>query len=83
MIGKRNPDFNLKQCSFEIEAQKKNCSRAVFFSKFGFPYSYTIESSFGIYRDRCITETDISKMGEDICQTTIDFITLLLQKSPE
>jgi hypothetical protein len=80
MISKRNADFNLTQCSFEIESQKKNCSRAVFFSKFGFPYSYTIESSFGIYRDRRITEIDVTRMGEDVCQVAVDFITLLLQK---
>lgn len=42
LISKRNNDFNLKQCNYRIDPQKKNCSRSIFYSKFNFSYSYTI-----------------------------------------
>ena len=43
-------------------------------------YSYTIESSFGLYRGRRITEKDVLKIGEDIFYSTVDFIELLLEQ---
>ncbi len=54
LIQGKNPDFSVKQSSFQIEANKKHCARSVFFERLGFPYSYTIESSFGIYNHRKI-----------------------------
>lgn len=49
----------------------------MFFNKMGFPYSYTIQSSFGIYQNRCVNEKDMIKIGSDIFQTTLQFIQLL------
>jgi cytosolic carboxypeptidase protein 2/3 len=59
LMSRRNPSFKLGQCGYELENAKKNCARAVFFNKLGFPYSYTIESSFGIYNEKPINEKDI------------------------
>jgi hypothetical protein len=70
-MSKRNGNFKLDQCNYEVQAYKKNCSRSVFFTKFGFPYSYTIESSFGIYNDKHITSSDVTKIGEDLCLTVV------------
>ena len=66
LMSKRNENFKLNQCSYEINPDKKYCSRSVFFSKLGFPYSYTIESSFGIYNNKNINETDVVQVGEDL-----------------
>ena len=67
----------MAQCSYEVSPQKKHCARAVFHSKFGFQYSYTIESSFGVYNGRRVNEKDMSKMGSDICETALQFIRLV------
>jgi hypothetical protein len=83
MLSQANANFNLQQCSYDIDSSKKNCARSVFFHRLGFPYSYTIESSFGIYRGRCVNEVEMMKVGEDICQTTFGFINLLLLKKNE
>lgn len=67
----------MAQCSYEVSAQKKHCARAVFHSKFGFQYSYTIESSFGVYDGRRVNQKDMIKMGSDICEAVLHFIRLV------
>lgn len=74
LISKCNHAFNLNQCNYRIDSQKKNCARSIFYNKFNFSYSYTIESSFGLYRERRINEKDVLKMGEDIFIATLEFI---------
>ena len=71
LMSKRNDSFKLSQCSYEIDNSKKNCARSVFYNKLGFPYSYTIESSFGIYNGCPINEKDMLQVGEDLCTTAV------------
>lgn len=77
LISKKNPDFSVQQSSYEISPQKRHCARAVFHSKFGFHYSYTVESSFGVYGGRRINEKDMLKMGGDICETVQQFVRMV------
>lgn len=81
LIQLKNKDFNFGQCSYEISPQKKHCARSVFLERLGFHYSYTIESSFGIYGGRNINENDMVKMGKSICEATLDFLKLLVNPS--
>ncbi len=80
MLSQCNDNFKLGQCSFGMSEDKRNCARSVFFNKFGFPYSYTIESSFGVYKNRNINEVDMMRMGEDICSTANHFVSLLIDR---
>ena len=36
LMSKRNDNFKLSQCSYEIDNSKKNCARSVFYNKLGF-----------------------------------------------
>lgn len=81
LISLNSKAFNLQQCSYELPLNKRNCARSFFFNKLGFPYSYTIESSFGIYNNKKINENDILQVGEEICTSIIKFVTLLTKKT--
>jgi allophanate hydrolase subunit 2 len=51
----------------------------VFLHRFGFNYSYTIESSFGLYRGKRVNEEDMLKVGEDILSSVVDFANMLVE----
>ena len=50
LLGKKNQNFSLNQCSYVLKPNKKNTARSVIFYNFGIPFTYTIESTFGIMR---------------------------------
>lgn len=48
LISKKNNNFKLSQCSYLLPIEKKNTARSIVFKNLGIPFTYTIESTFGI-----------------------------------
>ena len=65
--------FRYWSCLFHISKGKRKTARAVFNSKYGIAYSYTIEASFASYmtKDRELVSFDrkrYEEMGEKILE---------------
>lgn len=73
-MAKRNPDFKLDQCSYVLHPEKKHTARSVIFFNLGVPYTYTIESTFGIMNGRTVTTDDFIRIGYDVGVCASDFL---------
>jgi hypothetical protein len=72
LIEKANPCFRFYSCSFNISQRKKATARAVMLHQLKVPYSYTVESSIGLYYQPQVMRTvpfslgEWGRMGEDV-----------------
>lgn len=66
MIAKKNYNFKLSQCSYVLHPEKKNTARSILFYNMGVPFTFTIESTFGVMNEKNTTTDDFLRMGEDI-----------------
>lgn len=57
-----------------LHPEKKKTARAVVFYNIGIPFTYTIESTFGVMSDKCSVIDDFLKMGEDIADSSFEFL---------
>lgn len=57
IIEKINQSFRYYSCSFHISETKRSTARAVAFSQLKVPYSFTVESSVGLFYNPQIMKT--------------------------
>jgi len=57
LIEKIDPKFRYYSCSFTISEDKKTTARAVMLNQLKIPYSYTIESSIGLFYNPIVMKT--------------------------
>lgn len=58
LIEKCDPRFRFYSCSFMISEEKKKTARAVMLNQLKIQYSYTIESSIGLFYNPSIMKTE-------------------------
>jgi methyl coenzyme M reductase subunit D len=59
-----------------MKPNKRKTARAVAFRNFGIPFTYTIESTFGVMRDKQVLVEDFIKIGEDVLKVSNDFLSM-------
>ena len=82
LVQKINSSFRYYGCSFGISEEKKTTGRGVLFYQLKIPYTYTIESSIGLYynfEEKITAEFEQkawAKMGSDIGTGLSQFIVM-------
>ena len=74
LLAKKNHNFSLNQCSYVLKPCKKQTARWVMFKNCGVPFTYTIESTFGVMRDKAVVSDDFIQIGEDIATSAYEFL---------
>ena len=74
LIAKKNSNFSLKQSSYSINPDKKFAARSMFFNSFNIPFTYTIETTFGVFKDKPAEVADFLQIGADIAECSFDFL---------
>ena len=63
LIARKNYGFKLSQCSYVLHPEKKNTARSIVFYNMGVPFTYTIESTYGVLNEKNAVSDDFIKIG--------------------
>ena len=78
MISKSTTHFKTSCCSYTINKYKENAARSILYRRFKIPFSYTLETSYGVGdANQTLTILDFVGIGRAIASATCNFMKYL------